>query len=161
MQGSWLRVAAALSCLAALLLSGLAASAADRFIDVSTPSVHRIFLPMSQSVTIQVSANLGDIVVGDEKIADAQPMTDRTLYVIGKGAGTTTVNLFSTDKRSLGALQIEVGVDVSDMAQAIRQVAPKSRIEIGSVNGKVRLGGHVKDGATLAAILEVAQQYGP
>ncbi|ESZ30323.1 type II and III secretion system protein family protein [Mesorhizobium sp. L2C084A000] len=161
MQGSWLRVAAALSCLAALFLSSLGAGAADRFIDVSTPSVHRIFLPMSQSVTIQVSANLGDIVVGDEKIADAQPMTDRTLYVIGKGAGTTTVNLFSTDKRSLGALQIEVGVDVSDMAQAIRQVAPKSRIEIGSVNGRVRLGGHVKDGATLASIMEVAQQYGP
>src|SRR6186713_1962384 len=105
MQGSWLRMVAALSCWAALLLSGLAADAADRFIDVSTPSVHRIFLPMSQSVTVQVSANLGDIVVGDEKIADAQPMTDRTLYVIGKGAGTTTVNLFSTDKRSLGALQ--------------------------------------------------------
>lgn len=162
MQGSWVRmVAAVLPCLATLLLSGLAADAADRFIDVSTPAVHRIFLPMSQSVTIQVSANLGDIVVGDEKIADAQPMTDRTLYVIGKGAGTTTVNLFSTDKRSLGALQIEVGVDVSDMAQAIRQVAPRARIEIGSVNGKVRLGGHVKDGATLASILEVAQQYGP
>ncbi|ESW72961.1 pilus assembly protein CpaC [Mesorhizobium sp. LSHC426A00] len=162
MQGSWLRMAAAaLPCLAALLLSSLAALAADRFIDVSTPRVHRIFLPVSQSVTIQVSANLGDIVVGDEKIADAQPMTDRTLYVIGKGAGTTTVNLFSTDKRSLGALQIEVGVDVSDMAQAIRQVAPRSRIEVGSVNGRVRLGGHVKDGATLAAILEVAKQYGP
>ncbi|WP_353016263.1 type II and III secretion system protein family protein [Mesorhizobium sp. M1060] len=162
MQGSWLRIsAAALPCLAALLLSSLAALAADRFIDVSTPRVHRIFLPVSQSVTIQVSANLGDIVVGDEKIADAQPMTDRTLYVIGKGAGTTTVNLFSTDKRSLGALQIEVGVDVSDMAQAIRQVAPRSRIEVGSVNGRVRLGGHVKDGATLAAILEVAKQYGP
>ncbi|RUU21388.1 type II and III secretion system protein family protein [Mesorhizobium sp. M7A.T.Ca.TU.009.01.3.2] len=161
MRGSWFGIAtAALSCLAALLLSSLAAGAADRFIDVSTPAVHRVFLPMSQSVTIQVSANLGDIVVGDEKIADAQPMTDRTLYVIGKGAGTTTVNLFSTDKRSLGALQIEVGVDVSDMAQAIRQVAPKSRIEIGSVNGRVRLGGHVKDGATLAAIMEVAQQYG-
>ncbi|ESZ22739.1 pilus assembly protein N-terminal domain-containing protein [Mesorhizobium sp. L48C026A00] len=88
-------------------------------------------------------------------------MTDRTLYVIGKSAGTTTVNLFSEDKRSLGVIQIEVGVDVSDMAQAIRQVAPNSRIDIGSINGKVRLGGHVKDGATLAAIMEVAQQYGP
>ncbi|TIS72372.1 MAG: type II and III secretion system protein family protein, partial [Mesorhizobium sp.] len=85
----------------------------------------------------------------------------RTLYVIGKSAGTTTVNLFSEDKRSLGVIQIEVGVDVSDMAQAIRQVAPRARIDIGSVNGKVRLGGHVKDGATLAAILQVAQQYGP
>ncbi|MBZ9708149.1 type II and III secretion system protein family protein [Mesorhizobium sp. ESP7-2] len=162
MQGVWVRMAAAaLSCLAALLLSSLAAEAADRFIDVSNPSVHRVFLPMSQSVTIQVNANLGDIVVGDEKIADAQPMTDRTLYVIGKGAGTTTVNLFSPDKRSLGVIQIEVGVDVSDMAAAIRQVSPRSRIEIGSVNGRVRLGGHVKDGATLAAIMEVAQQYGP
>ncbi|ESW66478.1 pilus assembly protein CpaC [Mesorhizobium sp. LSJC285A00] len=147
--------------MAALLTSIAAAEAADRFIDVSNPSVHRIFLPMSQSVTLQVSANLGDIVVGDEKIADAQPMTDRTLYVIGKSAGTTTVNLFSPEKRSLGVIQIEVGVDVSDMAQAIRQVAPRARIEIGSINGKVRLGGHVKDGATLASILEVAQQYGP
>ncbi|MES0183034.1 type II and III secretion system protein family protein [Mesorhizobium sp. M0025] len=162
MQGFWARMgAAALSGLAALVLSGLAADAADRFIDVSNPSVHRVFLPMSQSVTLQVSANLGDIVVGDEKIADAQPMTDRTLYVIGKSAGTTTVNLFSPEKRSLGVIQIEVGVDVSDMAQAIRQVAPRARIEIGSINGKVRLGGHVKDGATLASILEVAQQYGP
>ncbi|WP_353682353.1 type II and III secretion system protein family protein [Mesorhizobium sp.] len=144
-----------------LLPIDLAAHAADRRIDVSNPSVHRIFLPMSQSVTVQVNATLGDIVVGDEKIADAQPMTDRTLYVIGKSAGTTTVNLFSEDKRSLGVIQIEVGVDVSDMAQAIRQVAPNSRIDIGSINGKVRLGGHVKDGATLAAIMEVAQQYGP
>ncbi|MER9425181.1 type II and III secretion system protein family protein [Mesorhizobium sp. M0317] len=162
MQGFRVRIlAAALSCLAALLTSSLGAEAADRYIDVSNPSVHRIFLPMSQSVTLQVSANLGDIVVGDEKIADAQPMTDRTLYVIGKGAGTTTVNLFSPEKRSLGVIQIEVGVDVSDMAQAIRQVAPRARIEIGSINGKVRLGGHVKDGATLASIMEVAQQYGP
>jgi pilus assembly protein CpaC len=162
MQGFWVRrAAAALSSLAALLTSIAMAEAADRFIDVSNPSVHRVFLPMSQSVTLQVNANLGDIVVGDEKIADAQPMTDRTLYVIGKSAGTTTVNLFSPEKRSLGVIQIEVGVDVSDMAQAIRQVAPRARIEIGSINGKVRLGGHVKDGATLASIMEVVQQYGP
>ncbi|TGT21690.1 type II and III secretion system protein family protein, partial [Mesorhizobium sp. M4B.F.Ca.ET.172.01.1.1] len=51
--------------------------------------------------------------------------------------------------------------DVSDMAVAIRQVAPKARIEIGSINGKIRLSGHVKDAATLASIVEVTQQYGP
>lgn len=110
MQGFWVRMAAApLFCLATLLTLGLAADAADRFVDVSNPGVHRIFLPMSQSVTIQVNANLGDIVVGDEKIADAQPMTDRTLYVIGKSAGTTTVNLFSTDKHSLGVIDHQPG----------------------------------------------------
>jgi pilus assembly protein CpaC len=137
------------------------ARAADRRIDVTSARVHRVFLPISQSVTIEVNTNLGDIVIADNKIADAQPMTDRVLYVIGKGVGTTTVNLFSTDKRSLGVIEVEVGVDVDDMAQAIRQVAPAARIKIGSVNGKVRLAGRVKDGVALAKILEVAQQYGP
>jgi len=162
MQGFWVRIAAvALSFLVSPAILGHPAKAADRFIDVSRPSLHRVFVPVSQSATIQVNATLGDIVVGDEKIADAQPMTDKTLYIIGKAVGTTTVNLFSEDKRSLGAIQIEVGQDVSDMAVAIRQVAPKARIEIGSINGKVRLSGHVKDAATLAQIVEVTQQYGP
>ncbi|PBB94788.1 pilus assembly protein CpaC [Mesorhizobium sp. WSM3862] len=155
-----LAAAAFTMCCALLSLSSVV-RAADRFIDVSSPSLHRVFVPVSQTATIQVNATLGDIVVGDEKIADAQPMTDKTLYIIGKSLGTTTVNLFSEDKRSLGAIQIEVGQDVSDMAAAIRQVAPKARIEIGSINGKVRLSGHVKDAATLAQIVEVTQQYGP
>ncbi|TIO49150.1 MAG: type II and III secretion system protein family protein [Mesorhizobium sp.] len=162
MRWFWVRMAAAaLSLLGVLAISDHPARAADRFIDVSSPSLHRVFVPVSQSATIQVNATLGDIVVGDEKIADAQPMTDKTLYIIGKSVGTTTVNLFSEDKRSLGAIQIEVGQDVSDMAAAIRQVAPKARIEIGSINGKIRLSGHVKDAATLASIVEVTQQYGP
>ncbi|RWA79340.1 type II and III secretion system protein family protein [Mesorhizobium sp.] len=158
-RGSLAAAALAWSCI--VLPLSPAVHAADRFIDVSSPSLHRVFVPVSQSATIQVNATLGDIVVGDEKIADAQPMTDKTLYIIGKSVGTTTVNLFSEDKRSLGALQIEVGQDVSDMAAAIRQVAPRARIEIGSINGKVRLSGHVKDAATLASIVEVTQQYGP
>ncbi len=153
--------AAALACILTMFCGLAAASAADRNIDVTTPKVHRLFIPMSQSVTVELNRNIGDMVVADAKIADAQPMTDRVLYVIAKGAGMTTVNLFSEDKRSLGVLEIEVGVDVDDMAQAIRQVAPKSRVTVGSVNGRVRLGGGVKDGATLAAILDVAQQYGP
>ncbi|MBZ9845735.1 type II and III secretion system protein family protein [Mesorhizobium sp. CA5] len=162
MQRVWTGLAAAaLSFVALSAISDYAAMAADRFIDVSSPSLHRVFVPVSQSATIQVNATLGDIVVGDEKIADAQPMTDKTLYIIGKSVGTTTVNLFSEDKRSLGAIQIEVGQDVSDMAVAIRQVAPKARVEIGSINGKIRLSGHVKDAATLASIVEVTQQYGP
>ena len=145
----------------AICLMAVAAQAADRRIDVGSVKVHRVFIPLSQSLTIDFNANLGDMVIADNKIADAQPMTDRTIYIIGKGVGTTSINLFSQDKRSLGVIEVEVGVDIDDMATAIRQVAPKSRIVVGSVNGKVRLGGTVKDGATLAKILEVAQQYGP
>ena len=143
-----------------LSLLAAGAYAADRNIDVTSVKVHRVFIPLSQSVTIEVNANLGDLVIADNKIADAQPMTDRSLYIIGKGVGTTSINLFSAEKRSLGVIEVEVGVDVDDMAVAIKQIAPRSRITIGTVNGKVRLSGRVKDGATLAKILDVVQQYG-
>jgi len=143
-----------------LLLWTSAGFAADRRIDVTNVKVHRVFIPLSQSVTIELNANLGDMVIADNKIADAQPMTDRSLYIIGKGVGTTSINLFAQDKRSLGVIEVEVGVDVDDMAVAVRQVAPRARITIGTVNGKVRLSGRVKDGATLAKIMEVVQQYG-
>ena len=152
---AWLAVAAL------LLAPAMNAAAADRTIDVSSSRVHRVFLPVSQSVTVTINATLGDMVVADNRVADAQPMTDRTFYVIGKGVGTTSINLFSADKRSLGVVEVEVGVDVDDMETAIRQVAPKARIAVGTVNGKVRLGGRVADGATLAKILDVARQYGP
>lgn len=134
--------------------------AQDRNIDVTNVKVHRVFLPLSQSLTIEINRNLGDLVIADNKIADAQPITDRSLYIIGKGVGTTSINMFSQDKRSLGVIEVEVGVDVDDMAVAIKQVAPRARITVGTVNGRVRLAGRVKDGATLAKILDVVQQYG-
>ncbi|MEP9395928.1 type II and III secretion system protein family protein [Mesorhizobium sp. KR2-14] len=162
MLRSGLRILAAVSLWAAShALPASSAVAADRRIDVSSPSVHRIFLPASQSVTIQVNENLGDLVVANSNIADAQPMTDRTLYIIGKATGTTSINLFSEKRRSLGVIEVEVGVDVDDLAAAIRQVAPRSRVTVGSVNGRVRLGGRVKDGGQLAEILKIAEQYGP
>jgi pilus assembly protein CpaC len=152
---------AALLALAMPLCVASAAGAAERQIDVSSASVHRVFVPVSQSQTISVNRNLGDIIIADDKIADAQPMTDRSLYIIGKGVGTTSVSLFSEDKRSLGVIEIEVGVDVGDMAQAIRQVVPGAKVRVGSVNGKVRLAGRVKDAVALNKILDIAQQYGP
>jgi pilus assembly protein CpaC len=145
---------------AAMLLTASAANAADRQIDVSSSKVHRIFLPASQSMTVEVNSVLGDILVGNQAIADAQPMTDRTLYIIGRSTGTTSVTMYGEGRRSLGVIEVEVGADIGDMQTAIRQVAPKARINVGSVNGKVRLSGHVADGATLAKILDVAAQYG-
>ncbi|MBN9249065.1 MAG: pilus assembly protein CpaC [Mesorhizobium sp. 61-13] len=157
----YLRRMAAVLALAMPLCVGFAAGARSQQIDLTNATVHRVFVPISQSRTVSVNRNLGDIIIADDKIADAQPMTDRSLYIIGKGVGTTTVNLFSEDKRPLGVIEIEVGLDVKDMAQAIQQVVPGAKVRVGSVNGKVRLAGKVKDAVAMNKVLDIAQQYGP
>lgn len=137
------------------------AASATAYIDVSgAPSVHRIFIPESRSMTVEVSEDIGEMVVANGKIADGQPMTDRTLYIEGKGPGTTTISLFSTDKHSLGMIEVEVGVDTASVAASIRAVAPGARIVVTPVNGRVRLSGSVPDVLTMQKILDVVGQYG-
>ncbi len=136
------------------------AMAAEKNLDVSTSRVHRVFVPQSKSLTIKLNRNFGDLLIADGKIADAQPITDQILYVIGRGPGTTSISLFDEDKQSLGVIEVEVGVDVADLSKAINQAVPGARILIGTANGRLRLTGRVKDGVMLAKVLDISRQYG-
>ena len=98
--------------------------------------------------------------MGDNTIADVFPLTDRSFYVLGKKIGTTSVAIYDANRSLLGVLQVEVGVDMQDLRTAIRQAAPSANIEVQAVNGQLRLAGSAPDAATLARIVDIAQQYG-
>jgi pilus assembly protein CpaC len=120
----------------------------------------RINLPVSQAVTVVVSDAVGKMTVADPKIADAQPITNKSIYVVGKAFGTTTVNLYGSDGSPEGLLAVQVGADTADMARSIRQAVPTARIHIATVNGRVALSGSVPDAQARAAVLQVVSQYG-
>jgi pilus assembly protein CpaC len=157
-------VPARLLALAALIVSFAVltapAAAQDITYDLSTTSVMRINLPVSQAVTVVISDAVGQVVSADPAIADAQPITDRSLYLIGKSFGTTTVNLFSEDGNPVGLLAVEVGADTADIARSIRAAVPHSEVKVSTVNGRVRLSGTVTDAVSMGKVLEVVAQYG-
>lgn len=128
--------------------------------DLATTSVMRINLPMSQAVTVTISGAVGKIVSADPDIADAQPITDRSLYLVGRSFGTTTVSLFSNEGAPVGLLAVEVGADTADMTRSVRAAVPNSNVKVSSVNGRVRLSGTVTDSYSMEKVLEVVDQYG-
>jgi pilus assembly protein CpaC len=128
--------------------------------DLSTTSVMRINLPMSQAVTVVISAPVDKIVAADPAIADAQPITDRSLYLVGRGFGTTTVNLYSAEGKPVGLLAVEVGADTADIASSIRAAVPSANVKVSTVNGRVRLGGTVPDADSMDKVLAIVAQYG-
>lgn len=147
--------------LAALLGAGLAPALAQTVnYDLKTTSVMRINLPVSQAVTVVISDAVGKIVSADPSIADAQPITDKSLYLVGKAFGTTTVNLFSADGAPVGLLAVEVGADTADIARSIRAAVPNSNVKVSTVNGRVKLGGSVSDAVTMQKVLDIVAQYG-
>jgi pilus assembly protein CpaC len=148
--------------LASLMLAFAAAPAAAQVInyDLSTTSVMRIKLPVSQAVTVVISGPVGKVVSADLTIADAQPITDRSVYVVGKAFGTTTVNLFSSTGTPVGLLAVEVGADTADISRSIRAALPNSKVTVASVNGRIRLGGTVPDTNAMQKALDIVAQYG-
>lgn len=151
-----------LSLLLMLLALCLASPAMAQTVtyDLATTSVMRINLPVSQAVTVVISAPVGKVVPADPAIADAQPITDRSVYLVGRGFGTTTVNLFSAEGKPVGLLAVEVGADTADIAASIRAAVPSANVKVSSVNGRVRLGGTVPDTASMDKVLAVVAQYG-
>ena len=157
---AWHLVVATLAVYSFWLYSISSPQAQTLQVDMSRGSVQRIALPVSRSVTINLEQSIGEVLIANVDIADAQPITDKTLYVIGKAQGTTTISLFGPTKVPLGLLEIEVGVDVEDISRAIRQVAPDADVRVGTVNGRVRLSGTVGDADTMQKVLQVVGQYG-
>lgn len=147
--------------LAAALLALVAAPAIAQTVnyDLATTSVMRINLPVSQAVTVTLSSPAARIVAADSLIADAQPITDRSIFLVGKSFGTTTVNLYNTDGKPIGLLAVTVGADTDDIARSIRAAIPNSSVKVSSVNGRIRLSGNVPDALAREKALLVAAQY--
>ncbi|MEQ1771051.1 MAG: type II and III secretion system protein family protein [Devosia sp.] len=128
--------------------------------DLATTSVLKINLPVSQAVTVTISGAVGKIVSADPAIADAQPITDKSLYLVGKGFGTTTVNLYATDGAPVGLIAVEVGADVGDITRSIKSALPNSSVKVSTVNGRVRLSGTVPDEIAMEKAMSIVEQYG-
>lgn len=143
-----------------MMLGSLPAVAQTVNYDLSTTSVMRINLPVSQAVTVSVSDSVGKIVSADPAIADAQPITDKSLYLVGKSFGTTTVNLYSAAGAPVGLLAVQVGADTGGISQSIRAAVPTSKVKVRTVNGRVLLSGEVADAQSMQKVLDIVAQYG-
>ena len=145
---------------AALALGTGGALAQTVHYDLTTTSVMRINLPVAQAVTVTMSSSVGKIVAADPTIADAQPITDRSLYLVGRTFGTTTVNLYSSTGAPVGLLAVEVGADTADMSRSIKSALPASKVKVSTINGRVHLGGSVPDSVSKQKVLDIVAQYG-
>ena len=92
--------------------------------------VREVPLPAGQSVTVQTPSEIGDIVVGNPDIADVSPLTETSMYLLGKQIGRTTVTVYDLQKSPIGVLLVEVGADLNDLRKTLQQHLPGADIRI-------------------------------
>ena len=71
-----------------------------------------------------------DVTVGDPEVADVNPLTDRSLSILGKKIGTTRVSVYGEGKKLVGIFDVEVSYDITrlgrELSAASRRTAPAS-----------------------------------
>lgn len=155
--------------LVGLLLVGLVglglasgpARAAERLLEFRQGrAVGEFTVAKGQFLTARTAADVARVVVGNPDIATAVPLGARSFYILGRGEGRTNVAVYGAGEEMLGQVAVEVGADVPDLSETLREIVPQARVKADTVNGRLRLSGTVPDAIALRKVLEVAEQYG-
>jgi pilus assembly protein CpaC len=94
-------------------------------------------------------------------VADVNPLTDRSLSILGKKNGTTRVSVYAEGKKLIGVFDVEVIYDTSLLRSEIKRRFPHANLKISSVNGQIMLSGTAPDGPTVDKAMEIAKQFKP
>ncbi|RUW64761.1 pilus assembly protein N-terminal domain-containing protein, partial [Mesorhizobium sp. M4B.F.Ca.ET.049.02.1.2] len=124
---------------AGVLAFGGPARAGNDVVYVSATKNASIKVAKGKPRTIMTSAAFYQIVIGDPEIANVNPLTDKSFYVLGNNLGTTGIALFNESKQLVGTIDIEVTLDTEQLANTIRASVPDAKINVGSANGRVVL----------------------
>ncbi len=149
----------ALASIFLLVTMAASAQAQAHRITIDDGTISRIAMAAGFTQTIETDRPFADIVIGDVNIVDVFPLTDSSLYIQAKGYGTTSVALYSADKRLLEVLEVKVKVDFSDLSEALQGAVPSARVRVSNANNRIRLSGKVKNNVDLQRVLEIAAQY--
>lgn len=136
------------------------AQAQGRVINVSGGNrVGKLAVILGQSETIRVTESFADIVVGDAETADVAPLTDRSLYVLGKKLGTTNVTLFNEAKQVIAVIDVDVTHNLGGLRQALKEGVPGASIRVRSINGRVLLDGEVPSAPAAEKAVRIARDF--
>jgi pilus assembly protein CpaC len=150
-----------LAALAFGLVLLLAGGATARELEVGagrTSAVVKISIGKSESV--RTDGAISEVIVSDPEIADAIPLTDRSLSILGKKIGTARVSMYGEGKKLVGVYDVEVSYDTSRLGSELAQRFPSARFRVSSVNGRIMLAGTAPDSVTVDKALTIAKQFG-
>ncbi len=118
-------------------------------------------VPINKSQILRVDVPFTDLLVGNEEIADVLPLTNRTIYVLGKSLGSTSLSIYGPRKRLIAIVDLMVTYDVQGLKSRLFDLFPEEEIEVRGVNDSVILSGTVSSSAKLTQALAVSDRYAP
>ena len=145
---------AALPLALMLAVAPAAAQGADAGLRAGTLEV-----PLNKSQVVTADRPIAKAMVGSADIADILPLTDRSVYVLGKKMGTTSLTLYDSGGRVLSVIDVAVGPDVDAFQNQVGRLIPGSNIEAHISGSSMVLTGFANDAGMVDRAMQLARTY--
>ncbi len=152
------------AALVALLVAGPSALSAQPVVSLSeAEGVHggQLIVPLNQSQVLRVDRPFAQALIGNEAIADILPLTNRSLYVLGKGLGTTSLTLYDRNRTLISVVDVVVGPDVVSLRRQLGELLPGEEIGASVSNESIVLTGVVTNAPAVQRAVQIAETYAP
>lgn len=139
-----------------------APSAQAETLRVAGGSVQRALkIPMNRAVVVESDAVFAELSIANPGIADISTLSERSIYVLGKAPGRTTLTLLAPDGTLITNVEVQVTADVGELKERLREVLPSETIEVRPANDGIVLSGTVSSAVALDRALDLANRYAP
>ena len=126
---------------------------------MDAPRSDTLEVPMNRAVVVESDVPFAELSIANPGIADISTLSDRTVYILGKAPGRTTLTLLGPDGRLIMNVDVAVTPDVAEFKERLRQILPGENIEVRTANDGIVLSGVVSSIARLDRALDLARRY--
>lgn len=156
-----LRLIASAFAIAAAILPAAGAPAQIARVTGTSESVHagQLAVAVHQSQVLRVDRPFAQALIGDDKIADVLPLTNQSLYVLGKRAGTTSLTVYDRARNLLAVMDVVVGPDIASLKRQLGELVPGEKIDVRLSNGAIVLTGVVSNAVAAQRAVQIAETY--
>jgi len=126
---------------------------------ISGSSSAPLNVPMNRAVVVESDQPFSELSIANPGIADVTTLSDKTIYVLGKLPGRTTMTILGADGTLLSNVEVQVTPDVAEFKERLKQILPGENIEVRTANDGIVLSGTVSSTARLDRALDLARRY--
>ena len=118
-------------------------------------------VPVNKSQIVRADRAYAKALIGNPEIADIVPISDTSVYVLGKKPGTTSLTLYDRGNRLIAVVDVVVGPDVMTLKRELSELLPNGQISARMSNEAVILEGMVRSAVDADRAVQVAETYAP
>ena len=116
---------------------------------------------INKSQILKLDVPFTNISIGNPKIADVLALTDRTMYILGKGLGSTSLTIFGPKRKLIAVADLIVTYDIEGIKARLHELLPAEKLEVRTVGDSVFLGGYVSTAGTAEKAMKIASRFAP